>query len=639
MNDVVTRLSYSELTREDDAIFLFSGDTADSVGDCCMFYRRMVKALQSKRIVAVLGNHEIWNKGGRARTYRGIVSEYRRRLADCGVTLLNDDLLIIGKNCVLKDKRWLMDASVKDIEFELRGADVAIFGSTGFVKAEEEDAAKYTGIYEKVLKRNEEIALWKDFRTIYDKLTIAARGKRLIVMTHMPASFWGDGSLVPGWTYLGGHTHINQLSYRDGARAYYDNQVGYSRKSMYFNRFYTCIRNYYCDLLPDGIHKISRDDYYDFYRSRDTTMVCNREGQFIMLKRKGWHMFLLERGRSELFILQGGRIKRAEHSLDYYYDNLPEFGRKVREIMKPYMEYIKDVSRRVKQIGGDGYIHGCIVDIDFYNHIYVNPDNGDLVPYWAEDMRVKKAYRSIQTLLEYEKPGLLHNYLMYDHGLPARYEKFTAEADYVYVPETFMYSISKRIKVFQFCYDTKIIRDWDDNILESDIKAGLIDKTGQFSIAQSFTLNKNSDEEPFKGIAKRNDAKSSTVLKRDEQGVIGTMGMVKALPFDADYIVLCMDMCVKLGKKLYRCDDPAIMEFHEYCKGHGLIGDVDIEATNTALINTKIQLYENDPLCFCSKNERLVIGIYRDFYGNKLDEESIQRDAEEIRNNLETKKK
>ena len=39
--------------------------------------------------------------------------------------------------------------------------------------------------------------------------------------------------------------------------------------------------------------------------------------------------------------------------------------------MNSYMDKLLNISKVIKSIGGDGSIHGCIVDIDYYNHIYI----------------------------------------------------------------------------------------------------------------------------------------------------------------------------------------------------------------------------------------------------------------------------
>ena len=44
----------------------------------------------------------------------------------------------------------------------------------------------------------------------------------------------------------------------------------------------------------------------------------------------------------------------------------------------PYRNALKTISKEIRAFGGNGNIHGCIIDIDFFNHIYVNPFDGKI---------------------------------------------------------------------------------------------------------------------------------------------------------------------------------------------------------------------------------------------------------------------
>ena len=58
----------------------------------------------------------------------------------------------------------------------------------------------------------------------------------------------------------------------------------------------------------------------------------------------------------------------------------------VMDVYKGKANVQKNISRIIQQLGGSGKIHGCIIDIDFFNHIYVNPSNGTVRAYCAEDI-------------------------------------------------------------------------------------------------------------------------------------------------------------------------------------------------------------------------------------------------------------
>lgn len=67
---------------------------------------------------------------------------------------------------------------------------------------------------------------------------------------------------------------------------------------------------------------------------------------------------------------------------------------------------IADAVKKLVDIG----IHGSIIDIDFLNHIYVNPIDFSITGYWARDIINKIVFPSIPTLLESKCPKLFDNY-------------------------------------------------------------------------------------------------------------------------------------------------------------------------------------------------------------------------------------
>ncbi|MBR6921508.1 MAG: hypothetical protein IKH51_04895, partial [Clostridia bacterium] len=72
--------------------------------------------------------------------------------------------------------------------------------------------------------------------------------------------------------------------------------------------------------------------------------------------------------------------------------------------------YQKRISEEIKRIGGYGSIHGCIIDVDFYNHIYVNPYDFSTTGYWAKDIVNKVVYPTIADLLKAHCPQIYANY-------------------------------------------------------------------------------------------------------------------------------------------------------------------------------------------------------------------------------------
>ena len=136
---------------------------------------------------------------------------------------------------------------------------------------------------------------------------------------------------------------------------------------------------------------------------------------------------------------------------------------------------IKQVSGFVKTIGGDGRIHGTIVDIDFMNHIYVNIKDGTLTPYYAWSMVDKWTFPNLELLLQEHVPGLLPNYKKY---IKKQNEEFAVAlrsggkiGKVAYVSDTYIYQDSRIMLKLQALLESNIVKVWEDDVLENAIKA------------------------------------------------------------------------------------------------------------------------------------------------------------------------
>ena len=122
--------------------------------------------------------------------------------------------------------------------------------------------------------------------------------------------------------------------------------------------------------------------------------------------------------------------------------------------LNKYTTYQEKIAKEIKKIGGSGRIHGCIIDVDYYNHIYVNPVDLTVTSYWAKDIINKNVYSNIPALLEAKCPELYSNYLKVIEGKkssPLMVKKVKKEV--VLLPqkylETDIYKASREIKKMQ----------------------------------------------------------------------------------------------------------------------------------------------------------------------------------------------
>ena len=349
------------------------------------------------------------------------------------------------------------------------------------------------GLYRKAITSIEEDRRRSDlFKRIYDKVWKSAADKKVIVLTHTPVSDWMSEKLHKNWIYVNGHTHNNSaMITKDGIVNLYDNQIGYGlRKKRNSNppkyiyhkpkwrlKSFKIDRCWFdpFEKYNNGVYIITREEYQEFNEGRGILcMGCNYEGTIYMIKQGDIYMFLLKSAKS-LCLLSGGKRKKLDYiDVDYYYNNLEVYAEYVKNLVEPYKRFIQRISNEVKRIGGDGTIHGCIVDIGFFSHIYVNPFDGKITPYWALNVSSRKPYNSIRELIEKDEPQLLSrfDFEYKEKNIPIICECAKGKEsknELAVIPEwvfgTEMYEPSRIMNAVQYVWEKNVIRIWNDEIL------------------------------------------------------------------------------------------------------------------------------------------------------------------------------
>lgn len=135
-------------------------------------------------------------------------------------------------------------------------------------------------------------------------------------------------------------------------------------------------------------------------------------------------------------------------------------------------------------------VHGCIVNIDMYNHLYLNPFDGKLTPYYATDMEHKIVYPNMQYLLKMSpNPPLLLNGISFEERYGKEHTSEEALRRYeaavrgsqlpilskdtcglAVIPQVVldksMYKPSKVMRAIQYLFDSDVIRIWNDAVLD-----------------------------------------------------------------------------------------------------------------------------------------------------------------------------
>ena len=502
------------LSKEDmaDGVLLIGGDVADSEEVSRIFYDA-VSSRFSGPIVFVLGNHELWDGCTYAhgeihqrRTIDEVAAAYKqfnKRTSgfDLKMYCLENEVLVCYKNsmyqnsvefgigyrnagmphgglCVLTED-MLLDADTNDLREFFDECSMIVLGGLGFCGLNQRYNAD-TALFRDRVSREEDIERSKRFRAVYDKVLSCANDKRVVVLTHTQMEDWTADAPHPGWVYVSGHTHQNgMIKTADGVAVLYDNQVGYTPKRWHLNQF--SLEQYYDPFgaWADGIYQITPQQYMDFNAGRGIQMEYFRQqGDIYALKQKGIYMFMLQYGLG-LYLLRGGQKLNVFHGLEYYAANLEKYVEKIQAAFRPYRNALDKIAAEVKRFGGSGYVHGSIVDIDYYNHIYLDPFDGYLMPYFALDVTDRREFRSVRELLESSPfpalgsdgtPMLSAYTKLLDAGGVSILAPTVKEAALAVVPmevldEKNIYAPSRVMKSIQYLLDKGVVRVWNDAVL------------------------------------------------------------------------------------------------------------------------------------------------------------------------------
>ncbi len=433
---------------------LIAGDTSSDF----LLFELFVQLLKDNNnnyheFIFILGNHELWPFP--STNLDDIVEKYKILFQANNMHLLQNDLLYYNENIGVKIIPYdeLISLSKSDILKNTRYSRFVILGGIGF-SGYNESFNENNGIYQGTIDRSKEILESKKFEQLYNKLTDILEKSNPIILTHMPKSDWSkDSDYHNHFVYVSGHTHKN-FFFDDGIqRIYADNQVGYKNENIHL-KIIVMDGNYdYFEDYEDGIYEISTEDYKRFYLGKNIEMTCTREMNVLyMLKKKGYYCFIHKSKSGVLMLLNGGNMKTLSmKDIQYYYDNMDHTIDIINEPFEKYSACQEKLANMIQKIGGIGKIHGCIIDIDPFNHIYVNPIDMTITAYFAFDTINKYAYPSIPKLLECHCPSLYKNYekLIGTTQLEKTEEINETSISSVEYLETDIYTISREVKKMQ----------------------------------------------------------------------------------------------------------------------------------------------------------------------------------------------
>ena len=142
-------------------------------------------------------------------------------------------------------------------------------------------------------------------------------------------------------------------------------------------------------------------------------------------------------------------------------------------VLSPYRSTQEKISGFIKSFGGTGKIHGYIIDIDYYNHIMLNPVDGMITFYTSPEFGIIKTYNNLQALLSENNPVLLKGYLEQSKATDNTFSgliPFQIENNSGFTSidiKNSPYAGSIKMNQLQRLFDAKVLRDWDEYVLDS----------------------------------------------------------------------------------------------------------------------------------------------------------------------------
>lgn len=409
-------------------------------------------------IYVTLGNHEISKFDTLSQAY-----DYYKKLYDSlGIKLLHNN----------------------SYEFE----DYVVFGGIGFAKYNEIHNAN-TLCGPKLFTREDEIEETNLFLSAYNnelQKNISLK-KKIIVASHYPVRDWLKGyDTNKRCTYFTGHTHQNQnIIHRN---IYADNQIGYYDNCFQFKSLSLGIEiNPFFD-YEDGYHLIDTKEYAQFYKYskehiQGTKFIENQINKygdkFYMIKHKGKYAFFLV-GHLNTKICIGGTMKTVSYHSDIeHFDKIfDKMIGKYTKIFAPYWNYMNKMSSEVKSLGYYGDIHGCIVDLDFCNHIMVNPYDQKVTFYNSPSLGEVRIFDDLEHLIAYINNGYISDTtkqkmieLKNNNAIISKTSQELSQevGEFIKIDiKNSIYEVSRYMKQIQRLFQSNILRDWNESLLNGD---------------------------------------------------------------------------------------------------------------------------------------------------------------------------
>lgn len=426
----------------------------------------------------ILGNHEY----GGFDSYEACVTEYSALFSRLGMTFLNSESAILADYTpYIRDEGEYLEEESPAEELPTF-AKAVLLGGTGWTERNLEYNAEQ-GIYGVAIDAALEKSLSRSWMAAFIDASKKAMESHavLVVLSHMPPSDWlPESENTSNCVFFHGHTHRN-TAYSDEHNRHIiaDNQVGYFSERFAFRQVSIYEpRNPYA-ALSDGIYETTTLACREFYRflsddipgTGNIDRVLRKGGKFYVVKEQDYYGFFAT-SEKITYICNGGILIKLpkQKDLEYFTNHFSLMVSLYLRALSPLRDAQEKLSSLVKSFGGNGRIHGTIIDIDFFNHIMISPYNGQLTFYNSPVFGIVKCYESLQGLLQDKCPEYAERFLTGKVAKQLPKVGFS-DSDYTRVDiKNSPYRISTRINALQRLFSGHVLRAWNDDALQEVLK-------------------------------------------------------------------------------------------------------------------------------------------------------------------------
>lgn len=411
---------------------------------------------------------------------------------------------------------------------------INIFGGIGFAKFNHEYNANTLCSTNPPITREEEIKESEKFLEKYNRALKESieDNKLLIIITHYPVKDWlGNENFHSICVYFNGHSHHNFSINTSAIQVYADNQIGYKNNNIQFKS--TNLGVHYNPFIDykDGYYEINTIQYNQFLLHKGEYIQGTKlidlqlesgNAKFYMVKQNDFYSFFVVNQKTGTKICVGGRLKTISKIKDIEYFNSCFYAmlNKYLSITMPYRKVQEQISNELKQLGFEGKIHGCIIDIDYFHHVLLDPTNGKLTFYYSPIFGVVKTFNSFKSLI---------STLYHDDELKFNTKSLSKYNDYLILQtskkreknienilfvdrKNSIYSLSSRINQLQRLFNSNILREWRDDWAQETLSSN------SKYLSQSYIVPVKSDEECDKIIKDR--FSEFIVIEKEEKGLV-----------------------------------------------------------------------------------------------------------------------